>query len=137
MALVLDTGPLFASLNRRDDYYKSCRQLIEEASERVVIPSPVLPEVDYFITTRLHPGVRLALLHDIRIGAYEVEDLIAEDYERIEELCANYRDADIGFVDAAVFAVVERLNESKLATLDRAHFGLLRPRHTASLTLLP
>jgi predicted nucleic acid-binding protein len=36
-------------------------------------------------------------------------------------------DADIGFVDAAVVALVERLNEPKLATLERRHFGLLRP----------
>jgi predicted nucleic acid-binding protein len=46
-------------------------------------------------------------------------------------------DADIGFVDAAVLAVVERLNEPKLATLDRRHFGLLRPRHVAALRLVP
>ena len=46
-------------------------------------------------------------------------------------------DADIGYVDAAVLAVVERLNEPKLATLDRRHFGLLRPRHVAALQLVP
>ena len=44
---------------------------------------------------------------------------------------------DIGFVDAAVLALVERLNEPKLATLDRRHFGLLRPRHVDALHLLP
>jgi len=36
-----------------------------------------------------------------------------------------------------VLAFVERLRESKLATLDRRHFGLLRPRHRESLDLLP
>ncbi|MDO8670727.1 MAG: hypothetical protein Q7O66_04765 [Dehalococcoidia bacterium] len=49
----------------------------------------------------------------------------------------NRAGADIGFVDAAVFAIVERLNETKLATLDHRHFGLLRPRHVESLGLLP
>jgi uncharacterized protein len=48
-----------------------------------------------------------------------------------------YADADIGFVDAAVLASTERLAEPKLATLDRRHFGLLRPRHVDALTLLP
>ncbi|HLE78929.1 MAG TPA: hypothetical protein VI687_00910, partial [Candidatus Limnocylindrales bacterium] len=60
-----------------------------------------------------------------------------EDYTRIRELCDRYADADIGFVDAAVLAIVERLGESKLATLDRRHFGLLRPRHLESIELLP
>lgn len=39
--------------------------------------------------------------------------------------------------DAAVLAIVERLNEPKLATLDRRHFTLTRPRHIEALTLLP
>ena len=44
---------------------------------------------------------------------------------------------DIGFVDAAVLAVTERLGEPKLATLDHRHFGTLRPRHVDALRLLP
>jgi hypothetical protein len=52
-------------------------------------------------------------------------------------LCDKYADADIGHVDAAVLAIVERLDEPKLATLDHRHFGVLRPRHVDSLELLP
>jgi predicted nucleic acid-binding protein len=73
----------------------------------------------------------------IASGAYLVSDLAAADYDRVRELCDRYADADIGFVDAAVLATVERLNEPKLATLDHRHFGLLRPRHRDSLELLP
>jgi uncharacterized protein len=43
----------------------------------------------------------------------------------------------VGFVDAAVLAVVERLGEPKLATLDVKHFATMRPRHVGALTLLP
>ena len=70
MALILDTGPLFASLDRNDDDHKACRRLIEEANEALLIPSPVLVEVDYWIHARLHPGVLVALLDDIHAGAY-------------------------------------------------------------------
>ena len=97
----------------------------------------MLVEVDYFIHTRLHPGVLVALLDDLTDGAYAVEDLRPEDYRRVRQLCDRYADADIGFVDAAVLAIVERLNEPKLATLDRRHFGLLRPRHVDALRLAP
>jgi hypothetical protein len=90
-----------------------------------------LVEVDYWIHTRLHAGVLVALLDDIADGAYVVADLRTEDYRRVRELCDRYADADIGFVDAAVLALVERLNEPKLTTLDRRHFGLLRPRQAA------
>jgi hypothetical protein len=97
----------------------------------------VLVEVDYWIHARLHAGVLVALLDDIVAGAYVVEDLQPVDYGRIRELCDQYADADIGFVDAAVLAVVERLNEPKLATLDHRHFRLLRPRHVDALQLVP
>lgn len=137
MALILDTGPLYASLDRSDDNHKMCRLLIESADEPILIPAPVLVEVDYWIHQRLHVGVLSALLADIEAGAYLVADLASSGYPRVRELCDRYADADIGFVDAAVFAIVERMNETKLATLDRRHFGLLRPRHRESIELLP
>jgi predicted nucleic acid-binding protein len=137
VALILDTGPLYASLDRSDQDHVACRALIEGADEPLVIPAPVLVEVDYWIHLRLNPGALVALLADIEAGAYVVADLERADYVRVRELCDHYADADIGFVDAAVLAVVERLGEPKLATLDRRHFGLLRPRHVESLALLP
>jgi predicted nucleic acid-binding protein len=105
--------------------------------EPLVIPSPVLVEVDYWIHERMHAGVLVALLDDVVAGAYRIENLTAEDYARALELCDRYADADIGFVDAAVLAIVERLGEPKLATLDHRHFRALRPRHVDILRLLP
>ena len=137
MALILDTGPLYASLDRSDQDHASCRALIEAAQEPLVIPAPVLVEVDYWIHQRLNPGALVALLDDIDSGAYAVADVTRADYTRARELCDRYADSDVGFVDAAVLALVERLNEPKLATLDRRHFGLLRPRHRYTIDLLP
>jgi uncharacterized protein len=137
VALILDTGPLYASLDRADANHERCHQLIQRVTERLVIPAPVLVEVDYWINERLYPGVLVALLADIADGSYHVEDILPQDYLRIRELCDRYADSDIGFVDAAVLAIVERLNEPKLATLDHRHFGMLRPRHVSALRLLP
>jgi predicted nucleic acid-binding protein len=137
VALILDTGPRYASLDRDDADHLPCCRLILETSEPLTVPSPVLVEVDYWIHMRLHPGVLVALLDDIARGAYRVEDLQPLDYLRVRELCERYADSDIGFVDAAVLAVVERFKEPKLATLDRRHFGMLRPRHVDGLLLLP
>lgn len=137
MALILDTGPLYAALDRSDTDHATCRRLLETAGEALLIPAPVLVEVEYWTSRRLGTGAWLALLDDIDAGAFVVEDLVTADYRRVRELCDRYADADIGFVDAAVLAVTERLAEPKLATLDRRHFGALRPRHVDALTLLP
>ncbi|MEX1257892.1 MAG: hypothetical protein WEG36_09755 [Gemmatimonadota bacterium] len=93
--------------------------------------------MDYWIHARLGPGVLVALLDDIAAGAFHVEELSQGDYRRVRELCDRYADADVGFVDAAVLAIVERLGEERLATLDERHFRILRPRHVNALRLLP
>ena len=59
------------------------------------------------------------------------------DYPRIRELIDRYRDLPLGFVDAAVLTVVERLRETRLATLDHRHFAIVRPRHVPALRLVP
>jgi predicted nucleic acid-binding protein len=137
LALILDTGPLYASLDRSDQYHGACRSLIESSEEALLIPAPVLVEIDYWICQRLDPGALAALLADIEDGIYVVESLQRADYARVRQVCDRHSDADIGFVDASVLAIVERLDEPKLATLDHRHFGALRPRHCDALRLLP
>jgi predicted nucleic acid-binding protein len=106
-------------------------------AEPLVIPAPVLVEVEYLARTRMHAGISVAFLDDVIRGAFEIEDLQPADYRRIRALCDQYSDSSIGLVDAAVLAVVERLNEPKLATLDHRHFRMMRPRHVEALQLLP
>jgi predicted nucleic acid-binding protein len=137
VSLILDTNVLFASLDRRDQHHDVCRELILNADEARVVPAPVLVELDYFIRTRLTEIVHVAFLRDITEGAYYVEDLRHEDYLRVREICAKYSDHDIGLVDASIVAIAERLNETKVATIDHRHFGLIRPRHVKSFQLVP
>jgi predicted nucleic acid-binding protein len=137
VTLVLDTGPVYASLDRRDANHQRCRLLIEAADEPLAVPAPVLPEVDYFVAERLGVGAMLALLADVEHGAYVVEDLTHGDYLRVAELMDRYADLGLGFVDASVVTVAERLGEHKIATLDRRHFGTVRPRHIDAFQLLP
>ena len=78
-----------------------------------------------------------ALLRDIQRGAYLLQELDEEDLPRAVQIMERYADLDVGYVDAAILAIVERLGEPKLATLDRKHFGAMRPRHVDALELLP
>jgi hypothetical protein len=137
MALVLDTGPILAALDADDPVHASCAALLDDTDEPLVVVAPTLVEVDYWIRKRLQPEVWSTFVEDIARGAYRLEHLTAEDLERVVELQADYADLDLGMVDAAVIAVCERLGERKVATLDRRHFGVVRPRHCERLRLLP
>jgi len=55
----------------------------------------------------------------------------------VAELVETYADLHLGGVDASILAVAERLGITEIATLDRRHFTVVRPRHTDVLILLP
>ncbi|HXV04600.1 MAG TPA: PIN domain-containing protein [Solirubrobacterales bacterium] len=137
MALILDTGPLLAALDAADPDHKTCTKLIEKAGEDLVVPTLVLAELDYWCHKRLTVDVWLAFLEDLLAGAYSVQSPTQADLERCHELQSTYADLELGVVDASVLALVERLGEPKLATLDHRHFATMRPRHVEALELLP
>lgn len=134
MSLVLDCSIVAAAGTPQDKNHVSCTRLLRESREQRVVPGPVLVEVDYLLQSG---PTWMALLHDIAQGSLRVVDLELADYGRIHELMTTYADLRVGFVDCAVLAVVERLGEPKLATLDRRHFSVMRPAHIDSLRLLP
>jgi uncharacterized protein len=137
LALILDTGPLLAAMDRSDRDHVACAQLLESTEEELVLPAPILPELDYWFHKGMGPDALTGLLSEVAAGVFRVEELKPTDYERIADLLTQYIDLRVGFVDAAVLAIVERLGEPKLATLDRRHFSIMRPRHVDALDLLP
>jgi len=136
VALICDTGPLYAVLDRADADHRICAELLSGSEDRLVVPAPVIVELDWLSGNRLGPEPFAAFLADVEDGAISVVDLVRPDYQRVGELLARYSDLRLGFVDAAIVAVVERLGEQKLATLDRRHFGMIRPSHVEALDLL-
>ena len=53
------------------------------------------------------------------------------------ELVETYVDMPLGGADASVVAIAERLGETTIATLDRRHFGVVRPAHATAFELVP
>ncbi len=137
MALVLDTGPIVAALDQRDRDHEPCSELFRRPRDRRVVAAPVLVEVDHLLSSHVGAGAFPALLATIERGELDVIELTGPDYMRVRELITTYADLRVGFVDAAVLAIVERLREPKLATLDHRHFSVMRPRHVDALELLP
>jgi hypothetical protein len=96
-----------------------------------------LAEVDYWARKALGVRAWQVFVEDIEAGAYLLEPTTEADLVRAAELEVQYKDLRLGFVDAAVIALCERLGEPKVATIDRRDFSVVVPRHVASLQLLP
>lgn len=137
MALICDTGPLYAAMDRADVDHEICRRLLSDASERLLIPAPVVVELEWLASSRLGLQPFSTFLSDVEADDVGIVDLVRADYVRVRDLLTRYADLKLGFVDAAVVAVVERLKERKLATLDHRHFATIRPNHVETLELLP
>lgn len=90
----------------------------------------------YLLGTRLGPEAEVRFLGDLAGGGFAVEPVHPGDWLRVAELVWAYRDLPLGTVDAFVVAAAERLRLSEVATLDRRHFSVVRPAHTAGFTLL-
>lgn len=137
MALVLDTGPVVAALNRSDPQHGACAALLLTGTEDLVVPSPVLVEVDYWLRKLGGQDAWGAFVDDIADGVYRVHHLDQQDLTRAVDLEMTYADLRLGLVDAAVLATCERLGETKVATLDRRHFTVVRLAHCPVLEILP
>ena len=137
MALVLDTGPIVALLDASDPAHDRCVAMVARLGEDLVVPAAVLVEVDYWLLKLYGHATWQTFVEDVANGAYRLHPLSPQTLTRAAELEAEYPSLDLGLVDASVIATCEELDESKVATLDRRDFSVVRPRHRSHLTLLP
>lgn len=137
MALICDTSVLYAAIDENDADHERCAALLADPPEELVVPAPVVAELEWLVTSRMGYDPFDGFLQSIEIGALAIVDLAVGDHARIRDLCRRYEDLPLGFVDAAIVAVAESLGERRLATLDHLHFSVVRPRHARAFTLLP
>lgn len=137
MALVLDTGAVYAALAEDDLHHLACSELLVRSDEQLVIPAPVLVELDYMIRKYAGVDAWLTFCEAVASGAYAIFRVDAALVERSARIQSQFADQPIGFVDASVVATCEALGETKVATLDRRHFSVLRTKDGTALELLP
>lgn len=133
----MDAGPLYAYVDADDRHHQASLRLLLDHPGPLLVPILVITEVAYLIGSRLAVEAEVRFLGDLAAGELAVEPVAAGDWLRIAELVARYRDLPLGTVDASVVAAAERLDIIEIATLDRRHFGVVRPAHTSTFEILP
>ncbi|MHB8312020.1 MAG: type II toxin-antitoxin system VapC family toxin [Candidatus Dormibacteria bacterium] len=135
--MLVDAGPLYAYVDADDRHHAACLDLLQTHPGPLLVPELVVTEVVYLIASRLGTDPEVRFLGDLASGVLSVEPVHPADWLRIAELVSKYRSLPLGTVDASVIATAERLGITTVATLDRRHFGVVRPDHTSSFTILP
>jgi predicted nucleic acid-binding protein len=135
--IVIDTGPVVAAANRKDDYHQQCVELLQGFPGPLLLPVPLITEIGYMLHSRAGSKAEADFLRDVADGVYELAQVTAADATRAADLVEQYSNLPLGTADAIVVAVAERFRAVNIATLDRRHFQIVRPVHAASFTLLP
>lgn len=124
-------------LDEREDEHDACADLLGEWPGPLIVPTLCLAEAAYLIGERLGWEREIQLLAALESAELVIELLDPSDLERIAQLVVAYRDLPLGTADASVVATAERLGVTTIATLDRRHFGVVRPAHADAFDLAP
>lgn len=139
--LIADTGGLLRALasdRRGKAAWPDHRDALQSAS-RVIVPSSILPEVDYFLREdRVAMRRLVAEIFDPET-TYEFEQVQPTDIVRALVIDAKFSELSLGLVDGTVAAVAERRRVFRVLTTDHRDFGSLRVgvKFATALRLVP
>jgi uncharacterized protein len=132
---IVDAGPLYAAADSDDVDHMASVSALADPQLRLVVPALVIAEATYFVGTRLGSAAEADFLRGC--SDLDVEAPDRADFARIAQLVERYADFPLGGTDASVVALAERLEAAVIVTLDRRHFGAVRPSHRETFELLP
>ena len=136
MTALFDTGFLLAVLDADDSLHAACAVVLESETNPV-LPDVVLPELAYLILRELGYSAITKFLRAVAEGELVQAQSTDEDLLRAADLLEKYADNKVDFVDCAIVAMAERLNLTKVLTVDRRHFSVFRPRHCDYFEIAP
>ena len=135
MPLLVDAGILYALADRSDAWHARAVDYLKQFRPVLLAPVTVIPEAAYLVRTRLGEPQERKLIEGFANGGVTAEPLRDADFARTSALMGKY--PDLGFTDCSVVAIAERLALDTIATTDRRHFTLVRPKHLTRFTLVP
>jgi len=140
MAVLLDSGFLFASLNASELEHQATIRVLEKIREPIVLPVPAITEIAYLLARDINHEAAADFVASLATTELTLELSRQEDYTRSAEILRRYSDAKLDFVDTLIVAIAERLNITRITrvlTLDRRDFQLIRPKHCSAFEILP
>ncbi|MCP9773775.1 PIN domain-containing protein [Synechococcus sp. Tobar12-5m-g] len=119
---MLDTGPLVAWFNRRDQDHDTCASFFLEHAGAFVSTWPVLTEVCHLIPAEVAPR----FLGCVSLGGLSFAFLGGSALELMASWMRQYGDLLMDLADASLLWLAHEHGLRRIATLDRRDFGVYR-----------
>ena len=134
-ALLLDTGPIVASLDRSDPHHRLVMQRFSLIRGHVLTTGAVVTEAACFLQETTGGIERLVDLIDrLRVEIWDSFSL--EVLRSAEKLVTAYADTPMHFADATLVLAAEHYGIGEIATLDQRGFRTFRYDRNKSFRLL-
>jgi uncharacterized protein len=135
--VIVDTSALLAFFDIDEPDHEAVSAVLSGATEPLVVSPYVVAELDYLVASRLGVEAELAVLGELIGGAWDLPAIDVGDLINARAVIERYADQDIGVADASIVVLAERNRTRTIVTLDRRHFGVLRPLSGGRFRILP
>ena len=132
--VLLDTGPLVAVLDARDQWHDRCTQAFPAMVHRCVTTEAVVTEACHLALRGGRAWAPLEFLLGARIPILGVE---TGGHRRALTLMERFGALPMDYADASLVAAAEALDVSTVFTLDRRGFSTYPRPRGARFTLVP
>lgn len=133
--LLIDTGPLVASLNRRDRHHDWTVQQLQASPGPLLTCEAVLSEA--FFLLRNAPRGAEELWAVLRSGAVETGFSLRAEQTAVSKLMLKYADAPMSLADACLVRMSELFPDRQVLTLDSGFRIYRRRRNTVVPVIMP
>jgi predicted nucleic acid-binding protein len=114
--VLLDTGPLVAALDRRDEFHRWVTAQWATIEPPLLTCDAVISE-SCFLLRNVYPG-QSAVISLVNTGVIQIPFRLNEEAEPIRELLTRYQSVPMSLADACLVRMAEQYSESVLLTID-------------------
>jgi predicted nucleic acid-binding protein len=131
--VLIDTGVIFALLDRNERAHQLCVQALQGLYRPLVTCEAVISESCYLLRHR--PDIVNALLANITNGFFQIRFDLTNSVLQVQKLLEKYRDTPVDFADACLIQMADELDTGDILTLD-SDFRHYRWRRNRSFQFL-
>ena len=136
--VLVDTGPIVAILNRRDQYHAACVGALHDMPGPLFTCWPVITEAAWLLGQDAHTPKNLqSLMDSINSGFLALLPLASEDAAPIGSILKKYQDIKPQLADAALVHLAARNGMDTVFTLDQRDFSVYRLPKGRTFRILP
>ncbi|MDZ7670659.1 MAG: PIN domain-containing protein [Gammaproteobacteria bacterium] len=120
--IVCDTGPLVSALNRAErQRHRFAVELLTHLGRDILVPWPVLVEVDLLMRSRGHEDAALQFGDSLLAGVHQLDAPTFPELELALRLARRYQGSGADLPDLSVMAMAS-VRKASILTWDFRHF---------------